>query len=335
MSENVVITENVKSPSLQTRGRIELNKRLNLNIYKTYNWTTGRAICYSGFREGQAPGAKVPDYEQVKEDLLILQGEWQYLRLYDCDDHTRTVLEVIEKEGLDFKVMLGAYITAEMNNFGCPWGGGTYSEEELVENKEQNTKKIEKLIVWANEFPEIINTLSIGNEASVSWTDHYVPVHSLVQYAEMVKKSASQPVTFCENYVPWYDKLKPLSEALDFISIHTYPVWEYKHIHEALEYTKQNYYSVCEQNPGKAVAITEAGWATNSNGRGIKPQNVNEKLQKQYIDELLEWVDEEGILCYVFEAFDEPWKGSPDPNEPEKHWGLYYEDRTPKQVMKQ
>ena len=306
-----------------------------MNIYKTYNWKKGKAICYSGFREGQAPGAKSPSYDQVKEDLLILHKEWAYLRLYDCDEHTRTVLEVIDKEGFNFKVMLGAYITAEMNNFGCPWGGGTYSEEELWSNKIKNTKQIEKLITWANEFPEIINTLSIGNEASVSWTDHYVPVQSLIQYAEMVKTAAKQPVTFCENYVPWYDKLKPLSEVLDFISIHTYPVWEYKHIHEALEYTKQNYYAVCQQNPGKIVAITEAGWATNSNGRGIDPHNVNEELQQQYIDELVEWTDKENILCYLFEAFDESWKGSSDPNEPEKHWGLYYENRSPKLVAKE
>ena len=35
----------------------------------------------------------------------------------------------------------------------------------------------------------------------------------------------------------------------------------------------------------------------------------------------------------MFEAFDEPWKGSPDPNEPEKHWGLYTEQRKPKLVF--
>jgi hypothetical protein len=41
----------------------------------------------------------------------------------------------------------------------------------------------------------------------------------------------------------------------------------------------------------------------------------------------------EGLLCFVFEAFDEPWKGSPDPLEPEKHWGLFTVDRRPKLVM--
>lgn len=35
-----------------------------------------------------------------------------------------------------------------------------------------------------------------------------------------------------------------------------------------------------------------------------------------------------------FEAFDEPWKGSRDQLECEKHWGLFYVDRSPKLVMK-
>ncbi len=47
----------------------------------------------------------------------------------------------------------------------------------------------------------------------------------------------------------------------------------------------------------------------------------------------MEWSRREGVLTYVFEAFDEPWKGSPNPFEPEKHWGLFRVDRTPKLVM--
>ena len=38
----------------------------------------GKAICYSGFREGQQPGGKVPTYEEIKEDLLILHKHWKY-----------------------------------------------------------------------------------------------------------------------------------------------------------------------------------------------------------------------------------------------------------------
>ncbi|NNJ56856.1 MAG: glycosyl hydrolase [Lutibacter sp.] len=294
----------------------------------------GRAICYSGFREGQQPGGLSPSYEEVKEDLLILQGNWKYLRLYDCDEHAEMVLNVIKNEKLDFKVMLGAYIIAEMNNFGCPWETHIFSEEELVKNKLVNEQRIEKLIHLADEYDDIIFSLSAGNEACVDWTDHYVPVKSVINYVKQIKKSAKQPVTFCENYVPWLDKLKELVDVVDFISIHTYPVWEYKNIHDALEYTKQNYYAIANKYPDKLVVITEAGWATNSNGRGIDPTNVSEEFQKIYYNDLMNWNTEDDILTFVFEAFDEPWKGSDEEYEPEKHWGLYYVDRTPKLVMK-
>jgi exo-beta-1,3-glucanase (GH17 family) len=304
-----------------------------MNSFKALNLKPGRAICYSGFREGQSPSGIYPSYDEVKEDLLLLQSQWSYLRLYDCDAHADTVLKVIEQEKLPFQVMLGAYIVAEMNNFGCPWGGGVYTEEQLVENKIKNHNQIKKLIDLANQFPTIICTLSAGNEACVDWTDHYVSVASVIEYVNLIKSKAKQPVTFCENYVPWLGKLKPLVDAVDFISIHTYPVWEYKNIHEALDYTKENYFSVADTYPSKPVVITEAGWATNSNGRGIEPHNVSEENQAIYYQDLVNWTNQDGILTFVFEAFDESWKGSPEPLEPEKHWGLYKIDRTPKLVI--
>ncbi len=304
-----------------------------MDTFQALDIDRGRALCYSGFRKGQQPGKKNPSYHEVKEDLLILHKHWKYLRLYDCDPHAETVLQVIRNEKLDFKVMQGAFIHAEMNNFNCPWGGGTYSEEDLVKNGRENHEKIVKLIEMAGRYPDIIFSLSVGNEACVEWTDHYVPEKKVLEYARMVMANATQPVTFCENYVPWLYKLDSLARELDFISIHTYPVWEYKHIHEALDYSKENYYSVARKYPGKPVVITEAGWATNSNGRGINPENVNEEFQKIYYEMLMDWVRKENILTFFFEAFDEDWKGSPEPLEPEKHWGLFYIDRTPKMAV--
>lgn len=305
-----------------------------MNFFEQFQLPVARAICYSGFRDGQQPGAAYPSYDEIKEDLLILQPYWKYLRLYDCDQHAETVLAVIKKEQLDFKIMQGAFIEAEMNNFGCPWGGGVYEEEQLEKNKQLNLQKIKKLIQLANQYPEIVFSLSVGNEACVDWTDHYVPVNKVMEYAQLVKQSAKQPVTFCENYVPWLNKLKPLAGIVDFISIHTYPVWEYKHIHDAIAYTQENYEAVRGLYPEKPIVITEAGWATNSNGRGIQPEHVNEENQKTYYEDLMAWSKKNSILSFFFEAFDENWKGSPDPNEPEKHWGLFYADRKPKRAMK-
>jgi exo-beta-1,3-glucanase (GH17 family) len=303
------------------------------HFFQQFDLPFAKAICYSGFRNGQQPGGIVPLYDEIKEDLLLLKPHWNYLRLYDCDEHALTVIKVIQQENLDFKLMLGAYIVAEMNNQGCPWNGGIYEENQLEQNKIKNDLRIQRLIEWSNQYPEIIFSVSLGNEACVDWTDHFVPVERVTEFARKVKQSIQQPITFCENYVPWLNYLKPLVGFIDFISIHTYPVWEYKHIHEAVEYTIANYETVAKQYPEIPVVITEAGWATNSHGVGIKTEHVNEENQKIYYEDLMEWTTKNNILTFFFEAFDEQWKGSSDPMEPEKHWGVFKADRTPKLVF--
>ena len=82
----------------------------------------GTAVCYSGFREGQRPGGIYPSYEQVKEDLTIVQRHWRYIRLYSCDQHAHTVLEVIRNEQLPIQVMLGAYLDGEVVQSQLPMG---------------------------------------------------------------------------------------------------------------------------------------------------------------------------------------------------------------------
>jgi exo-beta-1,3-glucanase (GH17 family) len=295
----------------------------------------GNAICYSGYREGQNPREAIyPSYEEIKEDLMLLADNWKFLRLYDCGPHAEIVLDVISKEGFDFKIMLGVDMAAEMSNPHCPWGA-EFSEQILRNNRQANSVQIEKMITLSNQYPQIISSVSVGNEATVDWTDHMVPVQCLVDYVRFIRSNIKQPITFCENYVPWTYKLEPLVAELDFISIHTYPAWEYRTMADALEYTKQNYYSVADHYPDKPVVITEAGWTTTSNGRGIEKWNASEELQTAYYHQLLEWTNQEKILTFVFEAFDEPWKGSDHPEEPEKHWGLFRVDRTPKRVMQE
>jgi len=293
----------------------------------------GNAICYSGYREGQSPlDGQYPSYQQVVEDLRILDEQWQYLRLYDCSKHADLVLQAIQNEGLNFKVMLGADVGAEMQSLDCPWLD-KHPEELLVANRLANDRQIERLIELANQYPHIVFAVSVGNEATVDWSDHRVSVERLIGFVQRIRQAIVQPITFCENYVPWTGKLEPLAAELDFISLHTYPVWEYRSIDGALQYTKQNYKGVAQHYPDKPVVITEAGWTTRSNGRGIDAWNASQAFQAEYYSQLMDWSNQKQILTFVFEAFDEPWKGSGDPHEPEKHWGLFTVDRKPKQVM--
>ena len=111
-----------------------------MNYTEVFSIPAASAVCYSGYRAGQVPGVSYPTYSQVKEDLLIVEQHWTYIRLYSCDTHSKTVLEVIENEKLNLKVMLGAYIIAEENNPNCPWGGGVHSEATLQNNRVNNFK---------------------------------------------------------------------------------------------------------------------------------------------------------------------------------------------------
>ena len=126
--------------------------------------------------------------------------------------------------------------------------------------------------------------------------------------------------------------LKEVAETVDIISVHTYPAWINTPIEKASETSNQDYLRIKNHYAHKDVIITEAGWPTRSSGRGILPEAANEMNQKRYIQEMEKWSEDYQVLVFFFEAFDEPWKGANNPDEPEKHWGLYELDRTPKPV---
>ena len=55
-----------------------------MNYLEKMGITFGNAICYSGYREGQSPiDQTYPSYQEVVEDLKILDEQWQFLRIYD------------------------------------------------------------------------------------------------------------------------------------------------------------------------------------------------------------------------------------------------------------
>ncbi|MFW5768314.1 MAG: glycosyl hydrolase family 17 protein, partial [Bacteroidota bacterium] len=296
------------------------------------------AVCYSGFRSGQHPdrgfGAKNPSYEEILEDLQILEAQtpFRLFRLYDCEENTQMVLEVIREYNLDFKVMLGIWLRAELSaHETCEWLTEPIPQETLDENKKRNALEIAKGIELANEYSDIVVAVNVGNEILVEWNDHMVSLDSAMAYVQKVQQSIDQPVTVADNYKWWADHGRQLAEVVDFVSIHVYPVWEGKDIDEGMSYTIENVEEVMNALPGKQIVIAEAGWATIASEFGSR---ASQEKQKQYCRELMEWSKDNNITTFIFEAFDEDWKGNPDnPMGAEKHWGLYTVDREPKKVI--
>lgn len=296
------------------------------------------AVCYSGFRSGQHPdrgaGAVNPSYEEILEDLLLLQKEtpFKLLRLYDCETNSQMVLEVIRKHQLDMKVLLGIWLRAELSaHETCEWLTEPIPQHELDENKTKNLAEIAKGIELANEYHDIVVAVNVGNEALVEWNDHMVDTDTIISYVKHVQQSIDQEVTVADNYKWWADHGKELAAVVDFVSIHVYPIWEGKDIEESMSYTIANVNEVMQALPHAPIVITEAGWATTASEFG---ERASEEKQKQYIQAFLDWATQNNITSFVFEAFDEDWKGNPnDPMGAEKHWGIYKVDRTPKKVL--
>ena len=299
-----------------------------------FEW--GRAICYSGYRQEQSPKtATYPTYEQIKEDLTLLNElGFKYLRMYDPIRYAEETCKVIRDCGFDMQLMLGPGLISEVNNPGCPWNKTNYSEEELKQRAERNDRNIDELIRIANENSDVINAVSVGNENTPQWGENNVPIERLISFARRLKEGTGKPVTFNEGVYEW-EHLKQLADELDIISIHSYPLWNGNTVEEALEVNKTWYKKVKEWNPGKPIVFSEVGWATDcADFKQMREGQANEENQKKYYEEFWKWSDREQIISYMFEAFDEPWKGGNRPNEAEKHWGILNEDRTPKLVLK-
>ncbi|MDM7926363.1 MAG: glycosyl hydrolase [bacterium] len=285
------------------------------NIDLTAQKWAGRMICYSGYRAGQSPQTQTyPSQAEILEDMRILERHWRMIRTYGSDRHSEDVLQVIRTNKIPIRVMLGA------------WLSGSPGKE--TENEDQ----IRNCIRLANQYPDVVAAVSVGNEILVSWSDHRMTLADAIAAVDRVRDSVSVPVTVDDDFTFWREKDgRALAERLDFVAVHTYPMWGGSDIDSAMTHTVRHVESVQKALPGKTIVIGEAGWATYTVGPAHAPRAGDEDKQERYFRELHAWAKANGINVFYFEAFDEPWKGSGT----EGHWGLFSEGRKAKKAMRE
>lgn len=194
------------------------------------------AISYGGYRE--VDHDVEPSIDQLKEDMKILSAMGiKIVRTYKVHlPHASNVLKAIaelKKEDPDFEmyVMLGAWIDCE----------NAWTDKAPNHNveSEENAPQIAKAVSLANQYPDIVKIIAVGNEAMVKWAaDYYVQpavILKWVNHLQDLKKSGKLDkdlwITSSDNFASWggggeeyhVKDLEKLIKAVDYISMHTYP----------------------------------------------------------------------------------------------------------------
>ena len=334
-----------------------------------------QAISYGGYRH--ADHNIEPTIAELKEDMKLLSALGiKIVRTYKVNKpQAANLLQAIselKKADPEFEmyVMLGAWIDCK----------NAWTDKEPIhsEESEANKSQIEETVRLANKYPDIVKVIAVGNEAMVHWAaTYYVEpwvILKWVNHLQELKKTGKLPkdlwITSSDNYASWggggneyhNEGLNKLIKAVDFISMHTYPMHDTYYQPEywleaqddnsktdvekvetamirAKKYAMAQYQAVKEYmvsiGEHKPIHIGETGWASFSDGHyGAESSKAcDEYKEALYYQHMRDWTNKEGLSCFYFEGFDEPWKGGNNPGNSEKHFGLFTVDGKAKYVL--
>ena len=323
------------------------------------------AISFGGYRDISRDIQ--PTVGELKEDVKILFAlGFKVLRTYNVYyDETSNLLKAIsevKKEDPNFEMylMMGIWIDCK-NAFT--------DEPDRIRDveSEKNEGEVARAVALANQYPEIVKIMAVGNEAMVHWQwNYYVEpgiILKWVNHLQDLKKNGKLPkdiwVTSSDNFASWgggekeyhKDDLNKLINAVDYISMHTYPMhdthynpnfWGVRYnevkltnsqkidsaMKRSLNYAISQYNSVKKYvdsiGVNKPVHIGESGWSSFSNelygDEGSRA--VDEYKYGIFYKQITEWASKAGVSVFYFEAFDEKWKDAINPGGSENHFGL-------------
>lgn len=322
------------------------------------DFSTRKGVNYSPYRSANRD-TEVVTRENVLQDLgLLAQGGFTLIRTFDSsDEFARLMLQIIKDNQINMKVQLGIYI-APTNGTGAV----------LASALQFNNAEVARGIRLASEFKDIVIAVSVGNE-SVAFGNNTPEV--MAGYLSTVRGGVTQPLTTNDVWDA-YAGLPGNSGAgmpafvtnlIDFAAIHTYPIlyaspgyydpWDSEQqavpeagraaamMDAAVERVKLNYAAVrkyldSQGHSDLPIVVGEAGWkAVPTGDLGFLAHPVN---QKMFYDRMVAWGDATKssggpLAIFYFEAFDEPWKATANPNFNDDGWGLFNVARQARYVV--
>lgn len=261
---------------------------------------------YSPFAKDQSPFDQpfVLRPEQMDADLALLATRFDCVRTYSMTG-LEGIPALARKHGL--KLMLGAWVNA---------------------NPVDTEREVEALIKAANQYPDVVQAVIVGNETLLR---KEVTGRYLAGLIHKVKAQVRQPVTYADVWEFWHQHPE-IAPAVDFLTIHLLPYWEDNPlgIDDALAHVAKIREDFGREFAPKDILIGETGWPSEGRQRETAlPSRVNEA---RFIRGFVHMAEARGWRYNLIEAFDQPWKRQSE-GAVGGYWGLFSADREEKGVL--
>ncbi|WP_394672948.1 glycosyltransferase [Limnobacter sp.] len=258
-------------------------------------------FAFSPYQAGQSPIDNIePKVEDINRDLSLLAGKTLAIRTYTVAGIFGEIPALAKTHNIN--VALGAWLSPDL---------------------QANEKELDRLLSVAHSPPYNVVRLIAGNEALLR---EDLNLTQIIASLDKVRIATDIPVSTAE---PWHVWLKnpDLAEHVDYLAVHLLPFWEGIALDNAVDFSINTYQRLQEAFPGKPIVVTEVGWP--SNGRSIKQADASQANQAKFLRRFIPRAEQEHMVFYVMEAFDQPWKSDIE-GSVGGHWGVFDSFREPK-----
>ena len=259
-----------------------------------------QGFAFSPFRASEDPTHfEMPTDTEIDADLQLLEGQVNAVRTYSVGGTLSDVPELADRHGLN--VALGAWLDAD---------------------RDKNEEQLRTVIDLANTHQNVVRVI-IGNEVLFRGD---LKIEELARYLDRARASIGQPVGTAETWHTWL-AYPELAQHVDFIGVHLLPYWEGVAVDRAVDYSFSQLRRLQKTFPHKPIVIAEIGWP--SRGRTRESAVASDANEALFLRRFLQRAEQEQIVYYVMEAFDQPWKAYLE-GAVGSYWGVYDVNRHPK-----
>ncbi len=259
-----------------------------------------QGFAFSPFRASEDPTHfEMPTDTEIDADLQLLEGQVNAVRTYSVGGTLSDVPELADRHGLN--VALGAWLDAQ---------------------RDKNEEQLRTVIDLANTHQNVVRVI-IGNEVLFRGD---LKIEELAGYLDRARASIGQPVGTAETWHTWL-AYPELAQHVDFIGVHLLPYWEGVAVDRAVDYSFSQLRRLQKAFPHKPIVIAEIGWP--SRGRTRESAVASDANEALFLRRFLQRAEQEQIVYYVMEAFDQPWKAYLE-GAVGSYWGVYDVNRHPK-----